>query len=502
MKKSVDESIYNRITPSGSQPGKLYGLCKVHKSGHPMRPVISMVGTAEYQLAKYIDTFIKPNINCNFTVDSTSGFVKKLEEFEFSGGDNCVSFDVCSLYTNVPLDETIGLIADKVYSTTSAIVPPFPKKVFLKLLKFATSGMFLYNDRLYKQVDGVAMGSPLGPSLANFFLGHLEEHKIFTKEEISPKLYVRYVDDIYAVFHEGVSFNDFLSHINSQHSNIKFTVEESNNNVLSFLDTQISLVGDRFESCVFRKSTNTDVLLNFSAICPSSWKKGVILGALNRAKVICSNSELFSNEVSKLKNMFLRNGYSETFFNRVVTSFQQRQSAESGQAKDKKDINFSLLLRIPYVGILSHEFKNKITNLFHKELNIEIFPIFKTTKLSEFFSLKSQTPKALTCNVVYKFTCLCDSSLTYIGKTKRHLGVRVEEHLGYQREKPVGEIKTHLKKCDLCKQSNLDNFQIVKKSMSDHEAKINEALVIKNENPPLNKNLFNKGSLFTLNIYY
>ena len=126
-----------------------------------MRPVISMVGTAEYQLAKYIDTFIKPNINCNFTVDSTSGFVEKLQDFQFSDGDNCVSFDVCSLYTNVPLDETIRLIADKVYSTTSHIVPPFPKKVFLKLLKFATSGMFLYNDRLYKQLDGVAMGCSL-----------------------------------------------------------------------------------------------------------------------------------------------------------------------------------------------------------------------------------------------------------------------------------------------------------------------------------------------------
>ena len=174
-----------------------------------------------------------------------------------------MSVDVCSLNTNVPLDETIRLIADKVYSTTSHIVPPFPKKVFLKLLKFATSGMFLYNDRLYKQVDGVAMGSPLGPSLANFFLGHLEEHNIFTNEKISPKLYVRYVDDIYAVFHENVSFHNFLNHINSQHPNIKFTVEESNNNILSFLDTQISLVGDRFESCVLRKRTNTGVLLNF-----------------------------------------------------------------------------------------------------------------------------------------------------------------------------------------------------------------------------------------------
>ena len=173
------------------------------------------------------------------------------------------------------------------------------------------------------------MGSIIGPgpSLVNFFLGYKEEHNIFTKAEKRPKLYVRYVDDINAVFHENVSFNNFLNPINSQHPNIKFTVEERNNNILSFLDTRIRLVGERFESCVFRKSTNTDVLLNFSAICPSSWKKGVILGALNRAKVTCSSSELFSKEVSKLKSMFLRNGYSGTFFDRVVTSFQQRQSA-------------------------------------------------------------------------------------------------------------------------------------------------------------------------------
>ena len=53
--------------------------------------------------------------------------------------------------------------------------------------------------------------------------------------------------------------------------------------------------------------------------------------------------------------------------------------------------------------------------------------------------------------------------------------VRVEEHLGYERVKPEGEIKTHLKMCDLCKQSNPDNFQIVRKSQSAHQAKIKEA---------------------------
>ena len=80
-----------------------------------MRPVISMVGTAEYRLAKYLDTFIKPCINTSHTVSSTSEFIEKLQSFNLTDGDYSVSFDVCSLYTKIPLEETIRLVAEKVF---------------------------------------------------------------------------------------------------------------------------------------------------------------------------------------------------------------------------------------------------------------------------------------------------------------------------------------------------------------------------------------------------
>ena len=190
------------------------------------------------------------------------------------------------------------------------------------------------------------------------------------------------------------------------------------------------------------------------------------------------------------------------FFDKVLGSFENKRSKDENYRKEKKDIDFNLMIKIPFVGSISYEFKNKLSNLFFKDLNIEIFPIFTTTKLSNSFSLKSRTPKEITTNVVYKFTCVCDASLAYIGKTKRHLGVRSDEHLSYEKEQPRGEIKTHLRLCEMCKKSTIDNFEIVKKCLTDQEAKINEALIIKKENPQLNKNLFNKGSLFTLNIYY
>ena len=53
---------FTTLIPSGSKPGKLYGLAKVRKDNTPLRPVVSMVGTPEYKLAKFLDNLIKLHI--------------------------------------------------------------------------------------------------------------------------------------------------------------------------------------------------------------------------------------------------------------------------------------------------------------------------------------------------------------------------------------------------------------------------------------------------------
>ena len=159
------------------------------------------------------------------------------------------------------------------------------------------------------------------------------------------------------------------------------------------------------------------------------------------------------------------------------------------------------IIKIPYVGTLSHEFKNKLIAFFNYELKVTVSPVFNTFKVSNYFSLKSQTPKQLMANVVYKYTCLCDTNLTYIGETKRHFAVRSSEHLLYEEKHHKSEIKTHIRNCDICKNSSLDNFNIIKKCNTEREIKINEAISILKFNPRLNKNLFNKGSLYTWKVY-
>ena len=79
------------------------------------------------------------------------------------------SFDIQSLFTNIPLDETINICADLVFHKKKK-VKGMLKRHFKQLFTLSVkSSCFLLNDVYYKQVDGVAMGSPLGPTLANLF---------------------------------------------------------------------------------------------------------------------------------------------------------------------------------------------------------------------------------------------------------------------------------------------------------------------------------------------
>ena len=260
--------------PSGSAPGKIYGLVKVHKKDSSLRPVVSMVGTPEYELAKFLDKIIKPYISNNFMLESTNDFISKVNQFQFSSNDKLVSFDVTSLFTNVPLNETIRLIADTIYSKENPNLLPCDRDTFVKLLRIATTRIFMNKDKLFQQIDGVAVISPLGPTLPNFFSAKMDKKIMSIASAIHPLLYLRYVDDIFAVFEINKSCLKFLDILNSQHKNIKLTVEYGS-------------------ELMWRKTTRTGILVNFDALCPLKWKSGLILCLLNRAKAICSSKLLF-----------------------------------------------------------------------------------------------------------------------------------------------------------------------------------------------------------------
>ena len=125
---------------------------------------------------------LTPFLPTDYCTQDSSSFAKEVQETSVSD-HFMVSNDVCSLFTNIPLNETIDLAVDVIFDNNKSmnITKPQLKKLFV----FATSQThFLFNNEIYDQTDGVAMGSPLGPALASLFMGY-HENKWLNSEENS-----------------------------------------------------------------------------------------------------------------------------------------------------------------------------------------------------------------------------------------------------------------------------------------------------------------------------
>ena len=246
-----------------------------------------------------------------------------------------------------------------------------------------------------------------------------------------------YIDDSYVLFDNKKANFEFLDILNSQHNDIKFTIEQSTKtNTLSVLDVQVKLFNDGYETNVWRKSTNTGLLLYFNAMCPKIWKSEWIMSFLHRAKSICSDYDIYLKEVQKLRLIFNNNGYSNWFIDKTLKKFEEQSAAKNNSQKTEKDFFFTLGL--PYFGNSSPQFAKKLSILVKRKFDVDINVYYTTFKTGFYFQLKCSTSLSLMSNVVYKFNCSCDADLSYIGMTTRHLSVRVREHLTQKSKQQLG----------------------------------------------------------------
>ena len=136
----------------------------------------------------------------------------------------------------------------------------------------------------HKQIDGVAMSSPLGPTFANLFLVYYVNRWLDKCPlQFKPKYYRLYVDDIFLMFEKQDHVKKVLKYMNSRHQNIKSTFEEEHNNMIAFLDISITRVGNELQTSLFRKKTFSRVYLHFNSHLPSEYKKGLLHTLLYRA---------------------------------------------------------------------------------------------------------------------------------------------------------------------------------------------------------------------------
>ena len=164
------------LAPKSNLPGRFYGLPKIHKPDIPIRPIVDYTSCATYQLAKYLKTKLKPLQKLVVSrLQNSLEFVDIMNEVTIEPHETHVSFDVVALYTSVPIKESLDYIhsmLNEEFSLLSATELD-STEIINGLELCLTSTYFTFNGDLYRQTNGVAMGSPISPIVADLFLHHV-----------------------------------------------------------------------------------------------------------------------------------------------------------------------------------------------------------------------------------------------------------------------------------------------------------------------------------------
>ena len=224
---------------TGSVRPPMYGVAKVHKEGDQLRPILAMLGFPQHATTKWLAYLLEPVLKKyrQHVVKDSFDFTESIRQYQAPESVHICSFDINSLFTNVPLDETVRICTTQLYHSDIE-APKLPEKSFFKLIEKVTKGVEFSVGAMDKQKDGVAMGSPLGPVLANIFVGvHKQRLEVANRPELL--MYKRYVDGTFSLqMAEDHSFK-FFEYLNKLHPALQFSCKRENDRKLPIFEMDV-----------------------------------------------------------------------------------------------------------------------------------------------------------------------------------------------------------------------------------------------------------------------
>lgn len=467
----------------------------MHKQGEPIRPIISQIPSPTYQLAKTLNSLIAPYIPKTHSVRSAEDFVDILRVNSPKGV--LASLDVTSLFTNVPVERTITIILDYVYTSTDVAAPKLPRSILESLLRACTMEVPFRcpSGKLYYQVDGVAMGSPLGVSFANAFMCHVEE-RVLARCHIKPFMYYRYVDDIFVDVCGLDHLHDLAAMLEAE-SGLGFTTELNVNHKLPFLDLMVHAKESHFETDVYVKPTNLGRCMNAEGDCTDSYKHGVIRSYVRRALKHCSTWQLVTRELERVKQMLVNNGYSNCDFDDISRDMLDKYmtSDTTADVAHKPSNNIDIYYRNTLTPAWKKDEKairdiiTKGVTPVNSDHHIRLKIYYKTPRTSSLVIRNSHqnTTTLQQTNVVYRFKCSTGDCATrniyYIGHTTTTLSRRLTMHL------QDGGPKTHMRDYhgkQLTRDLLTSNTTILARQHDKRRLTVKETIFIRDTAPVIN----------------
>jgi hypothetical protein len=305
--------------------------------------------------------------------------------------------------------------------------------------------------------------------------------------ELGVKIWLRYVDDVFAIIEHESQSDVILDYLNKQHTNIKFTIESEKHNKLPFLDTKITRKQNEFTTTIYHKPTFTGVYLNWTSLTSRKYKVSLIYCLCDRIWKICKDQQDRDLEIKKLKQILAKNEYPDHIINKEVDKFiknrttrEQQQTPQAQQATVEKQKKYIVL---PYSNNKMDAFADRLTKLVNETFDVELRVAFKApNEIGKLFPFKDNIKETYAHSmVVYKITCdTCNQA--YIGKTKRILIHRIKEH---DNEAKDSAIQTHRKEFPT-HTINPYNIEIIDRADTNYKVELKEALHINTKKPELN----------------
>lgn len=352
-----------------------YGLPKIHKTNIPLRPVVSQINGPTSMVNLLVDKYLAvaeksiPNI-----LQDTTAFLRLINEnYILRDEDLLVTFDVVGLYTNIPHDEGVELVAEYYVETLSLWsneeIRPIPVELLTLLMKFILKNCtFTFNNKLYRQKYGTTMGAKFSVKFANIYM-----HKFLTKFFdsnifLKPKFLGRLIDDVFTVWSQGEdSLRLLLLKLNNFHTTIKFTMEFSREEV-HFLDTVVYRVENRIHTKVYTKPTDKKQFLYFSSCHPIHTLKSIPFAQSIRYIRNTSSNSVLQDSLVVLKQQFLNRGYPKKLVEQELNKCTSISRADTLSYKTsfEKRSKFDKILRgrsfLPLIITYHDQYRNKKIN--------------------------------------------------------------------------------------------------------------------------------------------
>ena len=226
-----------------------------------------------------------------------------------------------------------------------------------------TNNIFEFDEQLYKQLIGTAMGSKPAPDYANIFMSVIDDEILKLSDKI--KLFKRFLDDIYMVFKGNYDdLHSLLEEINEIHPNIKFTIEHTKgfnteeehckhcdktlSDSLPFLDTHTKIHEKKILVDLYKKPTDKNMYLLTSSAHPTHTFKNIPFSLALRIVRICSLPEVRDQRLEELKNLLISREYKPGIIDAAIMRAKAIPRSEAIKRVERKTNTNRVVFAVKY----------------------------------------------------------------------------------------------------------------------------------------------------------